>query len=41
MNTNPTVDRQTNSGVPIIWLWAIVGGAFVLLLSWLFRFPWG
>jgi hypothetical protein len=26
---------------PTFWLWLILGGGLLLLLSWIFRFPWG
>jgi hypothetical protein len=24
-----------------LWLWLIIGGGLLLLLGWIFRFPWG
>lgn len=41
MSTDPTTNRPAGDGVPAFWLWAIIAAALVLLMSWLFRFPWG
>jgi hypothetical protein len=34
---DPPVNRA-NSG---FWMWVVVLGAFLLLLGWLLRIPWG
>jgi hypothetical protein len=39
MSDNP-VDRNERTNATF-WLWVVIGGLFLLLLSWLFRFPWG
>jgi hypothetical protein len=41
MSNDPTTHPPIRDGVPIFWLWTIVGAALLLLLSWLFRYPWG
>lgn len=33
--------NRTEGMRPTLWLWLIIGGVLLLLLSWIFRFPWG
>jgi hypothetical protein len=41
MSTDPNLDRAVTNRIPTMWLWAIIGVAIALLLSWFTRFPWG
>ncbi len=41
MRMDPIPNPRLNYTVPTVWLWVTIAGALLLLLSWLFRFPWG
>jgi hypothetical protein len=41
MSNDPNTAQSANDSNSTIWLWVIIGGALVLLLSWFVRFPWG
>jgi len=39
MADEPVNPNTTN--INTIMVWAVLGGGLLLLLSWIFRFPWG
>jgi hypothetical protein len=41
VSIGPNAERPASGGMPVIWLWAIIIGAILLLLSWFVWFPWG
>jgi hypothetical protein len=41
MDDRPLNEAPAGGGRATLWLWLILGGGLLLLLSWLFRFPWG
>ena len=34
-------DKPMNGTSQAVWVWAVIVGGLLLLLSWIFRFPWG
>ncbi len=41
MSMDHNFDQPESTRTATIWLWAIIGAALLLLLSWFARFPWG
>ena len=39
MNENPV--HRPDRATAAFWLWFLLGGSALLLLAYLFRFPWG
>jgi hypothetical protein len=41
MDQLPMRDKPMDGARQAVWVWVVLLGGLLLLLSWIFRFPWG